>query len=272
MKFSLLLSVALLCVGASFAALPTGEQLEGLISFPSPASIPTAANLTPCQACVKFVSHKLVNHSLETVKAGCHNPSSPIYPHCPFIRSHPQFFLGYLVAKTHPVQKALMFCLGAGKCGSDEQPQLQVPELVVDVRDLAQQAREAFPVQAEVPAAPLWHGFDEATPVVASPSPFSSLLQLLTGRADDPTCDACVETFIGVQLQNAFDTIAAYCKAHPTDPPVVRRCLAIQANIPYAAGVVYADTEPMKFAAGLCIGAGQCSTQQATTAQEKVVM
>ena len=274
MRCVLLLAVTLLCASLVSAALPSQAQLEAVatqvqLNLPS-----TSAPSITCQQCVSFISAAVVNSTLQSIITACHNTSSPFYPHCPFIRDHPQFFLGYMVASLHPVVKAAYFCLGAGYCPADSQPQ-SLPSPASSITLLAAQARAST---VDAPPAPEWCLWDETAVASVKEEPvttsrFTSLARLLTWAAPQATCKECVQHFIVKQLEDVLAAVKAYCVAHKNDPQVVKRCTAIKDNIPYATGVIYANRQPQKFAAGVCVGAGVCGTEQhAESALETVVM
>ena len=227
--------------------------------------------------CIQYVAHVVLNSTVERIQAACHDPSSPIYPHCPFIASHPRFSLGYIVAKIQPVQVAAVYCSGAGKCSAGERPQLTDahPDLGVYAAALTAQAvSSAFAAPSSSPFPPHFAHFDESPAPPSSTSPLPRLLSqlLASSTPSDVSCGECVEYFIEAQLKADFQAIAAYCEAHKDDPVVVAECQAIAADVPFVAGQLYAEQEPQKFAAGVCVGAGKCSTDQANAAREKVVM
>ena len=275
MKLLLLLVLALLSAHLSLAGLPSTGDLQPF------ATVPSLTAPGPCEACVQLVAPRVLNHTLQGIKAACHDPSSPIYPHCPFIATHPRFSLGYIVAKTHPVQVGYVYCVGAGKCGADERPQLTGahPDLGLDTAAFTAQVIAAFPSPptSSSPLPPPFSAYDESPSLPSpTPSPFPRLLSQLSSLSPssdaDATCTACLEHFIAAQLEADFKAIAAYCHAHASDPVVVARCEAVAADVPYAAGSLYAEQEPQKFAAGVCVAARKCSTEQARTVGQKVVM
>ena len=276
MKVVLVLLLALLSASSSLGALPTDSQLSALVSLPE---LSDAAPLVTCKECVQFVGQKVLQNTVDAVKKACHDGTPPIAPHCPFIKEHPQFFLGWLVAKTTPVKKAVIFCKGAGKCPlsatDSEQSAIEAQQLHADVRSVLSQAASRVPLPS-TPNAPLpaeWAGYDESPSTTRkAASAFGALAHVLSMTSPEVTCDECVEYWIAAQLKAAFTAISDYCTAHKGDPAVVARCQAIAANAPFVAGVIYADNDPLKFAAGVCVGAAVCTAPLADTAAERIVM
>jgi len=217
----------------------------------------TVGDDVACGVCVNYVSQYIIGVYIEAVKFACQHAHTPKeIAECLWIRSHPEVFLGALVETTQPVKSAVFYCLGAQYCGDADQAHAAIKPSTAD--DPA-----AIAVQLEQSVLPLLT--DDILTTSPSAADMKGVTQpkytdgfITVNSANNVTCVQCLVFWIEAQVVAAIHVIGAYCEAHKNIPKIAHECHWIANHIPFVVGMLLVKLQPIKFAAGLCLGAQYC--------------
>ncbi|KAF4650300.1 hypothetical protein FOL47_001262 [Perkinsus chesapeaki] len=172
-----------------------------------------------CSKCVRKGIKLVMKHAMENFKKHCSNTTCPFINRlCNVSTQNPDFLFGYLMHNVRPLEMAIPYCLGAGRCHLKQRPMIDA--------NLGLGSALNSMLETDSPAG-------------------------LTTQQSETSDLKCIARRTAEYFKDLLRTVEKKC-ASPTSPIMKKLCEFYSHHTNVAKGVIFSAVQPYKYAVGYC--------------------